>query len=210
MSSLRHFIPVLIVGLMRLLALTLRWRVEDLSGALSSDNSQRLVCLFWHNRALSMPLFYRRYGQHRSVTCLTSASKDGDIIAGIMPWFGMRSVRGSSSRRGATVMREMVAILESGTDIAITPDGPRGPRYQMHMGAIKLAQLTGASILALQINYSRYWELKSWDRFQIPKPFSTISFRIQPLVKVPAESDDVTLECLREQVEQLLDKGESA
>jgi len=96
-------------------------------------------------------------------------------------------------------MREMALILEKGEDIGITPDGPRGPKYHLHPGAVKLAQLTGVPLVPIHIKYSRYWELKSWDAFRIPKPFSCVSVFFDPLQEVCATSDDAAFdsECAR-------------
>ena len=137
----------------------------------------------WHNRISVASWLFRRFCPKRPAAVLTSPSKDGELVAGLVSRFGPTgAVRGSSSRRGATAMREMVATIESGTDIIITPDGPRGPVYQFGPGALKLAQLTGAPLVPFCIQYEKYWELRSWDRFQIPKPFSRVNVTIGPIL----------------------------
>ena len=140
-----------------------------------------IIGVFWHNRILVVPSVYRRFCVGRDAVILTSASKDGAIIEGVMARFGLRCVRGSSSRRGGAAMRELITGVEAGFDIAITPDGPRGPVYKLGPGPIKLAQVTGAPVVPIHIHYSRYWELRSWDRFRIPKPFSRVKIVFETL-----------------------------
>ena len=101
-----------------------------------------------------------------------SASRDGAFLAAILERFGVQPVRGSSSRRGAQALLELTTWAERGYDLAITPDGPRGPRYVVQDGAMSLAQITGLPIVP--VSYFLKWkiQLKSWDGFQIPLPFS--------------------------------------
>ena len=118
--------------------------------------------------------------------------------------FGIGSVRGSSSRRGSTALREMAAILAAGGDMAITPDGPRGPKYRLNPGVVKLAQITGAPIVPLHIAYSRYWEIRSWDAFRIPKPFARVTTTFGPLHCVPPTTNDAAFEAERARLEAVL------
>jgi len=206
MQAFRRLIPVLIVWLMRALALTLRFRIEDLCG-ITRGAMRPFIGAFWHNRILVVPIIYERYCLGRHGHCLTSPSKDGAIIAGVMERFGIGSVRGSSSRRGTTALRELAAILETKEDVAITPDGPRGPKYNLSPGIIKLAQLTSTSVLPINIGYSSYWELKSWDAFRIPKPFSRVDVVFGPLYEVDPASTDAAFETERERLQTLLIVG---
>ncbi len=199
MQVARSFIPALAVFLVRALALTLRWRVVDRCGF--STRSQPVVGVFWHNRLLVVPVFYNRFSGGRKGYCLTSPSKDGAIVAGVMDRFNIGSVRGSSSRRGATAMREMAAVLEAGNDMAITPDGPKGPRYFFHPGALKLAQLSGKALVLVHVDYSRYWELKSWDGFRIPKPFARVDVVFGEMHQIPADLSEEAFEAQRKRFE---------
>lgn len=186
MQAARRYLPALIVFLLRALSWTLRWRVEDRCG-FTRPGLAPIIGVFWHNRLLAMPLLYHRFCPGRRGTCLTSPSKDGAIIAGVTAHFGIAAVRGSSSRRGSLALREMAEALAAGSDIGITPDGPRGPIYHLHPGAIKLAQLTGAPIMPVHAFYSRYWELKSWDAFRIPKPFARVEIVCGETIGIPPE-----------------------
>ena len=158
--------------LMRALGLTLRFRVSDHSGMKAGTSRFPVIWAFWHNRMLVVPLVQERYFKERHGAVLTSPSKDGAIIAEIMGRFGQKSIRGSSSRRGAEAMRELANVIKNGGDVAITPDGPRGPRYKLGPGIIFLAQQTGAPVLPIHVEYSRCLRAGRWDGFMIPLPFA--------------------------------------
>ena len=135
-----------------------------------------VIFCVWHNRlALSMALY--RWGPclahpGRHMAAIVSASKDGAFLAAVLERFGVQPVRGSSSRRGPQALLELTSWAERGYDLAITPDGPRGPRYVVQEGAIALAQLTGLPLIPVSYSAARKFTLKSWDGFQLPWPFS--------------------------------------
>lgn len=193
-------------GLLRLLFATLRYRVRDEAGVVSSPPPERYFWCFWHNRLLITGYMHERFFPTRRGAALASQSKDGEIISGIVAAFGIRPIRGSSSRGGARALVEMKRAHEEGYDIAITPDGPRGPKYEVGPGLIKLAQLTGGKILPTDITYSRCWRLKSWDGFMIPKPFATVTFTYAPLYAVPATTTEEEFEAERRKFEELMQK----
>ena len=186
-------------GILRTLFLSLRLRIEDRSGILDGLFRDPAIICFLHNRILGITLaFDRTYPKHRGgVTVLTSPSKDGDILAGVMANLGMGSVRGSSSRRGSTAIRELASLLESGIDLAITPDGPRGPKYSLGPGAVFLAQKTGIPIMPLHARYHSAIRLKTWDNFAIPLPFSRVDITMDPYLTVDPEASDLESERLR-------------
>jgi lysophospholipid acyltransferase (LPLAT)-like uncharacterized protein len=111
---------------------------------------------------------------------LISASRDGDLIADVTERFGFQVVRGSSSRLGASAVLELGNVLANGRDVLITPDGPRGPVYELGPGIVFLAQKTGVAVVPLNFEYSSCWRLKSWDGFILPRPFSKVRFIIGP------------------------------
>jgi lysophospholipid acyltransferase (LPLAT)-like uncharacterized protein len=191
----------------RLLFLTLRLEFEDRTGFTKNVLRSPVIMCFWHNRILGITLaFIRHYpGKTRKgVNVLTSASRDGEILAQIVGQFGMGAVRGSSSRRGSRALRELVDLAESGCDIAITPDGPRGPRYSFGPGAISLAQLTAAPISPVHAKFSRCFRMKTWDGFIIPLPFSKVSVTVDNPIRVPRELSNEEFEAVRSRVEILL------
>jgi len=195
-------LAALAANLARLIFSTIRLRVIDRSGFLTDPPSGPRILIFWHNRIPAISIgFLRHYPkQHPSrkgVSVLTSPSKDGDILAGVMANLGMGSVRGSSSRRGSTAIRELSALLEAGVDLAITPDGPRGPKYSLGPGAVFLAQKTGVPIMPLHARYHRAIRLKTWDSFAIPLPFSRVDIVMDPYLTVDPEATDLEHERLR-------------
>jgi len=105
---------------------------------------------------------------------LISASRDGELLADAIKRFDYDVVRGSSSRLGASAILQLTEVLASGRDVVITPDGPRGPVYELGPGIIFLAQKSEAAVVPFNMEYSSYWRLKSWDRFIVPRPFSKV------------------------------------
>lgn len=168
---------------------TLRWEFDDRSGLFGPDSREQAIFAIWHNRQLLAPGLYRRFFRnHRStrrLAALASASRDGAIAARILELFGAHAVRGSSSRRGALAMAEMIDLARAGYDIAVTPDGPRGPRYRVQPGTIVLAQYTGLPIVPITLTLSRKKVLPSWDGFQIPLPFGRCAVSTAEALRVP-------------------------
>lgn len=189
----------------RSLAATIRFRLEDRSGYFSAPPKEALIFAAWHNRlALSLMLYeyyVRRPQPQRKLTCLVSASKDGGLLARVMELFHIEPTRGSSSRRGAQALRELVALGDRGYDIAITPDGPRGPCYVVRDGVIATAQLTGMTIVPASYHLNWKIRLKSWDRFQLPLPFACCSIITGRVLRVPREASEPEREALRQQLE---------
>ena len=135
------------------------------------------------------------------MSMLTSASKDGALLATVAENYGMRAVRGSSHRRGVAGFRDMLRELEDGCCMCITPDGPKGPIYKCHPGVIRLASVSGLPIIPLCIDIPRCWRIrKAWDKFVIPKPFSRITVTAREPLYVPAELDN---EMQREYMDKL-------
>ena len=191
----------------RLLFSTLHFHVEDRAGAFRLPMARPLLWAFWHNRLLVVPLLFERYFPSRLGAALTSESKDGEILSAVLNCFGVGAVRGSSSRGGARALIEMRRRVETGWMMAITPDGPRGPRYYLNPGLVKLAQVTDGVIMPVRIEYSRYWELKGWDRFRIPKPFSKVTVVFDVPQSPRATDGEADFETERARLEQWLLAG---
>ena len=157
---------------MRVWEHTLRYEVDDRAGILGKSVTENYIGALWHNRLLIFPLVLRRFFPNRPGSALISASRDGDLLTDAIHRFGYDVIRGSSSRLGASAILQLTEELASGRDVVITPDGPRGPAYELGPGIVFLAQKSGASVLPMNLEYSRCWRLGSWDRFIIPQPFS--------------------------------------
>jgi len=197
-------------AILRLFFITLRLKLDDRSGISENALPKPAILCFWHNRILGITFGFQRCypkRQRGGVTVLTSPSRDGEILARFVGAFGMRSVRGSSSRRGSRALLELVRVLRSGGDVAVTPDGPRGPRYSLGPGVILLAQTTGAAILPTHASFSRCFRMKTWDGFIIPLPFSTVSVRIDEKITIPEILSETEFEDARKNLEDILKHG---
>jgi len=157
-----------------------------------------LAC--WHGRMLYFPHLYYR----QRFTILVSHSKDGEVVSQVLQRFGAHVTRGSSSRGGAQALREIVRKVRSGYHAALTPDGPRGPRYQVQPGIVAVAQQTGAAIVP--VTYSARWKkvFRSWDAFLMPLPFSRIVVIYGQPIYVPASASPAVFEAKRHEVETSL------
>lgn len=195
---------VIAAGLLRILRFCCyRVRVVDPDNLIW--HSRGMVTVTWHNRLLFFPAVFPAEVRRRTVA-VVSSSRDGQYIADLIRCFGLRSARGSSSRAGARAQLEAIHALREGNHVSFTPDGPRGPRYHMSRGPIHLASKMGTGILPIAINASRYWAFRSWDRFQIPKPFSTLTLHLGSPIMIPPDLDDVRIEYYRKLVEDKLNE----
>jgi hypothetical protein len=161
--------------LISLLGHTLGWRVEGLEHVERIVASGRQpVMAFWHGRILPATFYFRG----RGIVVMTSENFDGEWIARIIARFGYGTARGSTSRGGRRALRQLVGEMRRGRATGFAIDGPRGPAGVAQPGAIWLAGAAGQPLLPFHLEASRYWELGSWDRTQIPRPFSTVALVI--------------------------------
>jgi lysophospholipid acyltransferase (LPLAT)-like uncharacterized protein len=198
----------LIFAAIRTVAATLRIQWNDRSGYLEGPSIGPAIYCTWHNRLALCLIAYFDYIKPLTPTpgmaAIVSASKDGAFLAAILECFKVQPVRGSSSRRGPQAMLELLTWAERGWDLAITPDGPRGPRYVVQQGAMSLAQHTGFPIIPFSFHMKWKICVKSWDRFQIPLPFARCEMTLGQPVRVPSEATDAEREVLRQQLERRL------
>lgn len=167
--------------LVRALASTWRIRVigdEGIRG--EREEGRPVIITLWHGQML--PLLYQHRGER--VAILISEHRDGEIIARIAAALGHRTVRGSTSRGAGRALLSLVRQVESGRDIAVTPDGPRGPAKSYAAGALIVAQRTGAAIIPATVVARSAWRLKSWDSFMIPRPFARVVISYGPASRV--------------------------
>lgn len=160
-----------------------------------------VIYALWHGRLLPCSYYHR----HQGLATLISQHRDGDLVAGLVErWWGYRAIRGSSSRGGAGALREIVRTLRAGTALAITPDGPRGPRQKMKPGPLLAAQLAGVPVIPVSGSADRAWWVGGWDRFLIPKPFSRVRIEFGEPILVPREATPDDLERIGLEVEREL------
>jgi len=173
-------------GLYRVWARTLRLRIEDPHDVIGLVRQEPVIFAIWHNRLLMLPRVFDPTFQTRQSYGLISASRDGDLIADWIERSGYGTIRGSSSRKGVIALRQLVDMLASRQgNVLVTPDGPRGPVYQVSQGIVFLAQKSGAPIVPIHMEYTGCWRMKSWDRFVVPKPFSTLRAIFGAPIRIP-------------------------
>jgi lysophospholipid acyltransferase (LPLAT)-like uncharacterized protein len=183
--------------LLEVLARTLRYEIDDRADVIGRPVKGNYIAALWHNRLLLISFVLKRFFPQRPGAGLISASRDGDLIADVTKRFGFDVVRGSSSRMGAAALLELSQVLTSGRDVLLTPDGPRGPAYELGPGIIFLAQKTGAPVIPINMEYSSCWRVKSWDRFIIPRPFSKVRVIIGQPQQIRSTSTDEQFEAER-------------
>ena len=181
-ASLLGYLAVLFIGR------SLRWKVngwENYQAARALGKT--ILFTFWHHEIFSATWFWRR----RRIVVMASRNFDGEYIANVIRWHGYGTARGSSSRGAARALVEMIRAVRKGLDVALTVDGPRGPRHVAKPGVVQLAKSSGAAILCFHIRPLRPWVLrKSWDQTEIPKPFSPAAIFIAAPVSVDANADE--------------------
>jgi lysophospholipid acyltransferase (LPLAT)-like uncharacterized protein len=192
-----HWLIAVGFRLLQLWARTLRYEIDDRAGMIGTPVSENFIGALWHNRLLIFPFVLRRFFVHRHGAALISASRDGELLADAIKRFGFDVVRGSSSRLGASAILQLEGVLASGRDVVITPDGPRGPAYELGPGIIFLAQKSGAAVVPINMEYSSCWRIKSWDRFIVPRPFARVRVIIGAPYRVRSTSTDDEFEAER-------------
>ena len=191
-----RLLPFLAATLIKVLVHTLRVRyegaeaVEDLAAG-----PERFILAFYHRRLVMMPKAYpflraTAEGEPRGVAILSSDSKDGERSAATWRWFGIHAVRGTAGHSGAQALVKMIRAVKDGWDLGITVDGPRGPRQQAKPGVLAVARKTGAWVVPVCVAYEQAWQLRTWDRMLVPKPFSALVVRYGAPFQVPEGSPE--------------------
>lgn len=167
------------------LAMTWRYRaVNDSTVSRLRTEKQPILFTLWHGEMLPLLWYHRNQG----VAVLVSEHSDGEIIARILEWMGYALIRGSTSRGAGRALIGLMRTLRNGNDVAITPDGPRGPRHKFAPGAVIAANRADVPIVPTVAHVDRFWQLSSWDGFVIPKPFARITVAYGPETRVTAAS----------------------
>jgi len=180
--------------IIRLLAWT--WR-RDRQARAGFDAARRradgtvggIVLVLWHGELLPALVEHAPDGAH----AIISRSQDGELIARIAAAFGSRPIRGSSSKGGAEALVRAVQSARAGEVVAVTPDGPRGPRHSVASGVVKVAQKTGVPLIGVRVHADRAWVFRSWDRFVVPKPFARVTYAYTPVVPLAEVETEAAL-----------------
>jgi hypothetical protein len=182
---------------------TMRWKSE---GDAHLDeiyaSGKPAIFAFWHGRIFPTTYYWRR----RGIVVMTSMNRDGEAIAQCIKRFGYRTARGSSSRGGFKALAEMAREIRRGRDCGFSIDGPRGPKYIAKQGPVLLALKTGAPIFCFHISMKHKIQLKSWDEFQIPLPFTEAVVLKAPPIWVPSNASESHLREIHQQMQSTLDK----
>lgn len=207
---LLFIVPRVYVCILRLLSLTIRKKVLGAEYAQKFWNCKKnIIVAFWHQRLLMMP-FLPHQGK---VGMMISQHRDGEFIAQAVKRFNIDSIRGSTTKGGLSALRGMIRYYHAGGNLAITPDGPQGPKYIVQPGVIELARQTGAPILPVTYSASRKKVLNSWDNFILPLPFSQVIYIWGEPILVPFDADKEELEkkriLLQERLQQITAQADS-
>jgi lysophospholipid acyltransferase (LPLAT)-like uncharacterized protein len=179
---------------------SLNWKVEGLDNLQFEGKGRRPIMAFWHGRVLTATYFFR----NRGIVVMISENFDGEWIARIIERFGYGASRGSTSRGGQRALLQLKRHVEEGRPAGFAVDGPRGPARQVQPGVVWLAKLTGSPVVPFHMEASSYWSLNSWDRTQIPKPFSTVAISVGTPIEVAQDIDEAGVDAKRREVESAL------
>lgn len=163
------------------------------------------VVAFWHGTMFA-GWFLHRPGNNETVSALVSQSKDGAYLSAILEQWGFTMIRGSSHIGGKEAMQLMVDAVRAGSALAITPDGPRGPKNEMKMGAVRTAQRTHVPLVLAGVAMKKKRHLRSWDAFQVPMPFTRVAVVYADPVIVPAELTGEPLDAFKKEMEERLNQ----
>jgi lysophospholipid acyltransferase (LPLAT)-like uncharacterized protein len=197
-------VPKLTALLLAVVGATLRFEVIAEDGVTPATPPTRGIFCFWHRCTLPAGWYFRKF----RCTILISQSFDGELIARTLGLLGYNSVRGSSSRGGATGLMAMRDVVGRGEPVVFTADGPRGPIYETKIGPVKLAAMTGEAMGCFYLLPERAWTMRSWDRFLAPLPFSRVVVSWARAVEAPAaDADAVALEAKRVELNEALERA---
>ena len=196
---------IVFYALISIVGVTLRYRVEGEEHRTAiSEAGKTPIYALWHDRIFAGTYFLRGLG----LVVLTSKSFDGEYIARFLTRFGFGTVRGSSSRGGVRGLVEMIKLMRHGLPMAFTLDGPRGPRHIAKSGAIVLAKKTGNPLLPFITLPRNFYTVSSWDRLQIPYPFTKVSVVFGEPISISPDADDSDIEDSRKLLQKVLDELE--
>jgi lysophospholipid acyltransferase (LPLAT)-like uncharacterized protein len=176
---LRGAAKVIVPPLVYLLMRIIWWTSSKKFHFISPVSDAQHVCVCWHGELLMSPQAYRKIHRKQPASAIISSHFDGSLIAGTLQLLGIRPLRGSTKKGARQVLLQAFKSIRKGEEVLITPDGPRGPRHSMSDGAVGIALKSDLPIFIMNFTAEKYWQMKSWDRFVIPKPFTRVDFYLQ-------------------------------
>lgn len=174
-----YIAPLIIYIFMKILWFTLRKEIHFMD----SVDDRQYLCACWHSELLVSSQAYRKVHPKHKANAMVSQHLDGEVVARTIRFMDIKPLKGSSSKGGVKVLLQALDVLKKGEEVIITPDGPRGPRYAINDGIMSLAQKLNLPIFTMNFRASSYWQLRSWDKFVIPKPFCKVDIYAQ-VIKV--------------------------
>jgi lysophospholipid acyltransferase (LPLAT)-like uncharacterized protein len=205
LSPVKKLLAKLLTIWLKMWSQTLRIEIDEKSLQLVRTYRHRpKVCVLWHNRLFVASHLFQKYFRGTEMYGLISPSRDGAWLSEVYRNMGIHAIRGSTRRGGRNALIEMIDAIRKGHTVAITPDGPRGPRYFVKPGIITLAKETHVPILIAGIRMHSAWRFNSWDRFYLPKPFSRISVTCGMIL--PENYAELSAKQLQKLIQTILDK----
>jgi len=182
----QYIIPMLVYVLMRIVWYTTSKKFNFITDI----GEEQHVCVTWHGELFMSPQAYRVIHKKHPASAIISTHFDGSLIANTLRFLSIRPLRGSSRKGASKVLLEAFRSIKKGEEVLITPDGPRGPRHSMSDGAIGIALKSKLPIFVMNYKAEKFWQLRSWDKFVIPKPFTKVDFYIQSISLEGMELDE--------------------
>lgn len=179
------FLPTLIFMVMKLLWFTYRKKYHFIDEPIEGQ----CIAVTWHSELLISPQAYRKLRKKQKTAAIIAQHYDGELIARTFNFLGILPLRGSSRKGAKAVLISAIKALKDGTSVMITPDGPKGPRYSMSDGAVALALRSNLPLMIVNYQANAYWQLRSWDKFVIPKPFTTLNIYHQVITLNDMQKD---------------------
>ncbi|WP_104685469.1 lysophospholipid acyltransferase family protein [Helicobacter bizzozeronii] len=178
-------LPVLLYWILKLLFKTCRNRFY----LASSLQNTSFIASFWHGEIAMLPFAYLRLKKKPNLYVVASQHFDGTLAARLYECFGFNAIRGSSKKGGVRVLIEGIRHLKAGADVGLTPDGPKGPYHSIADGVVALAQKSGVGVVVCRVIFQNAFTFKTWDRFQLPKPFSQVNYYMLEPFFIPKEME---------------------
>jgi len=185
---------------LKLWGMSLRFELSPEDRRNYTKHDEPVALVLWHNRLFLAAEIFRRFRHPRPAYALISASGDGAWLSAFFSLMGLRAVRGSSSRLGREAASALVEVQRAGHDIGITPDGPRGPCYEVKPGAIIVPRVSGSTVLLIGGEFAAAWRLRSWDGFYVPRPFSRVRMRCELVTHDQLADRDAAAAAIRERL----------
>lgn len=193
-----YFMPQIVYLIIRLIGMSLKIDTRGWKAVQESKGGR--ICAGWHGQTFAAATLFRGLG----VWTLISTSRDGEMQNKIFSKFGFNTIRGSSSKGGTRALVEAIRVLKKDTIMAFTPDGPRGPSGVVQPGIMKMAQKSGAALIPSGVAANRKWNLPTWDKYMIPKPFARVVMLFGDPLYVSKGASDEEIEAIRLQFEKAI------